>query len=77
MWLTLGSTVLGLATVGSTYLFAHDHHSAGCIYALALQAPASAYDIITGQYGFLVISLASTIVCVRALVDVPIDVVNG
>jgi hypothetical protein len=56
--LTAGSVLLGLLNVTATFLIGR-RKQAGWWLALAAQVPWCAYDTITGQYGFLLITAAA------------------
>jgi hypothetical protein len=55
--LLLGSLALTLSLLLGTFLITHGHMRAGFLFVACLQIPAGAYDVATGQYGFVVMSL--------------------
>jgi hypothetical protein len=55
--LLLGSLALTLAVLLGTFLITHGHMRAGFLFLACLQIPAGAYDVATGQYGFVLMSL--------------------
>jgi hypothetical protein len=55
--LSVGSLALTLALLLGTYLITHGCVRAGCLFLACLQIPAGAYDVATGQYGFVLMSL--------------------
>lgn len=55
--LLLGSLALTLALLLGTFLITHGHMRAGFLFLACLQVPAGAYDVATGQYGFVLMSL--------------------
>ena len=40
---------------------------AGCLYLACLQIPAGAYDVATGQYGLVLMSLVGRVLYLRGL----------
>jgi hypothetical protein len=55
--LLLGSLALTLSLLLGTFLITHGHMRGGFLYLACLQIPAGAYDVATGQYGFVLMSL--------------------
>jgi hypothetical protein len=55
--LSVGSLALTLALLLGTLLITHGCVRAGCLFLACLQIPAGAYDVATGQYGFVLMSL--------------------
>jgi hypothetical protein len=53
----LGSLALTLALLLGTFLITHGRMRAGFLFLACLQIPAGAYDVATGQYGFVLMSL--------------------
>jgi len=66
MLLTAGSIILGLLNVTATLLIGR-RNQAGWWLAIAAQAPWCAYDIVTSQLGFLLISAAALPVYLNGL----------
>jgi hypothetical protein len=57
--LLIGSLALTLALLLGTFLITHGCMRAGFLYLACLQIPAGAYDVATGQYGFVLMSLVA------------------
>lgn len=58
---------LGLANVTAMYLALHRHRTWAAALSLVLQVPWTAYDIATGQPGFLLITAGSVVTCAPVL----------
>lgn len=63
--LLVGSVILAVALLGGTYLVSHGHVQAGCLYLACMQIPGATYDVLTGQYGFLLTSLVAAVLYYR------------
>lgn len=63
---TLGSIVLGLISIAALYLIAHHRPQAGWAVNFTVQVPMIAYNVWTGQYGFLVLCLFTMMVSVKS-----------
>ena len=56
---------LTLALLLGTFLITHGYMRAGCLYLACLQIPAGAYDVATGQYGLVLMSLVGGVLYLR------------
>jgi hypothetical protein len=56
---------LTLALLLGTFLITRGYMRAGCLYLACLQIPAGAYDVATGQYGFVLMSLVGGVLYLR------------
>ena len=54
--LAAGSTIAAVATLTGIYLTSRGHHW-GWLYMAVLQIPFAAYDVVTGQPGFVLLGV--------------------
>lgn len=66
MVLIVGSVILGLLNVLGMYLMRYRWRW-GCYLGIGIQVPWTVYDILTRQYGFLLITIVAVPVYVRML----------
>lgn len=64
--LLVGSLVLAVLNCFSLWLISHHRAKAGWMLTLALQALWTPYDIITGQYGFLLITALTIGIAIKS-----------
>lgn len=60
-----GSFLIATALLGGTYLVSHGHVRQGLLYLAFMQIPGATYDVLTGQYGFLLTSMIALVMYYR------------
>lgn len=65
--LLYGSLILGVINLAALYLISHHRPKAGWWVYLLVQIPMSLFDIVTHQYGFVLLSLSTIGVSLKSL----------